>query len=70
MEHKPEFVGRRCIPSLKGDKIFVGRSFKPKWGTVLGESRDGRCYRVLWDGRKSPQTLHKDFVILEDPHHG
>lgn len=36
--------------------------FAEKEGTVVGSSRMNRSVRVLFDGRKTPISLHRDYV--------
>lgn len=31
-------------------------------GRVVGESRDGKCWWIEWDGLKAPDCRHKSFV--------
>ena len=33
-----------------------------KQGTIIGSSRLNRSVRVLFDGRKSPMSLHRDYI--------
>ena len=35
-----------------------------KRGVIVGESRDGNCWRVLFDGTKSVASYHKSFISL------
>jgi hypothetical protein len=35
-----------------------------KEGTVVGSSRLNRSVRVLFDGRKTPMSLHRDYIKL------
>ena len=39
-----------------------------KQGTIIGSSRLNRSVRVLFDGRKSPISLHRDYIeqVLSD----
>lgn len=40
---------------------------KYRFGIVVGESRNGRCWRVRWAGTKTPTNYHKSFIhILPD----
>lgn len=57
-------VGTRCALSQAGKR---GMSYDhDRVGDVIGQSKDGTCWRVRWDGRKkrSIDTLHKDFIVL------
>ena len=33
-----------------------------KEGTVVGNSRLNKSVRVLFDGRKTPMSLHRDYI--------
>jgi len=57
----------RCVLSGEGLEIHPGRGWPNREGTVCGESRDGCCWKVRWDGTRTPQTYHKSFIILLDP---
>ncbi|MGC1560304.1 MAG: hypothetical protein WA820_10705 [Bradyrhizobium sp.] len=35
-----------------------------KEGTIVGGSRLNSSVRVLFDGRKSPMSLHRDYIRL------
>jgi hypothetical protein len=46
---------------------FIRKTSADRSGIVVGIRRDGRCYYILWDGAKRPQTIFKDFVqIIEN----
>ena len=55
---KKEYTKQRCEYSQEGLKTFG----KQRRGYVLGESKDGRGWRLLWDGLKTTQVYAKDFV--------
>lgn len=59
-------IGARCTLTPDGKTIF---SFdQERVGDIVGQSRDGTCWRVHWDGRgaKSVDNLHKDFVYIHE----
>jgi hypothetical protein len=33
-----------------------------KQGAIIGSSRLNRSVRVIFDGRKSPMSLHRDYI--------
>jgi hypothetical protein len=33
-------------------------------GMIVGETKDGKCWKILWPGTKTPSTTHKSFVNL------
>ena len=37
---------------------------KNRLGTITGESHDGFCWNVCWDGNKTPGSIHKDFCEI------
>jgi len=61
--------GRQVLRISIGARIKMsklGRSrnrhFADKEGTVVGSGRLNRSFRVLFDGRKTPITLHQDYI--------
>lgn len=54
------FVGARIKMSKLGQSR--NRHFADKEGTVVGSGRLNRSFRVLFDGRKTPITLHQDYI--------
>jgi hypothetical protein len=38
--------------------------FAKRNGTVIGNSRVNNSVRVLFDGRKTPMSLHRDYIKL------
>ena len=54
------FVGARIKMSKLGKSR--NRHFADKEGTVVGSGRLNRSFRVLFDGRKTPITLHQDYI--------
>ena len=55
-----EMIGRRCCMSYKA----LEQDFKQKEGVITGESKDGRCWKILFDGRKCKSSYHKSFVAV------
>lgn len=33
-------------------------------GTIYGESREGKCYRIHWDGTVSRKNVLKEFIVI------
>jgi hypothetical protein len=63
--------GHTCTANLIGVRIkmsLLGAARNPhfaeKEGTVVGSGRLNCSIRVLFDGRKTPITLHRDYVEL------
>ncbi len=55
-------IGSRCQYSVEGL-----REVDPKCqqqGTIVGESRDGKSWRVLLDGYRSAAAFHKSFIEI------
>jgi hypothetical protein len=53
----------------KGDRVHLsefGCSRHPrdsdKKGTIVGQTRYPNSLRVIWDGSRSPVTMHKDYL--------
>ena len=57
---KKETTKQRCEYSEEGLRTFG----KQRRGYVLGESKDGRGWRLLWDGLKTTQVYAKDFINI------
>ncbi len=61
-----------CILSDKALENLQSR-FPNRVGTIAGESRDGRCYGVIWAGTKTRHTYHKSFIhimeVVKDINH-
>lgn len=38
----------------------------PQVGTIIGEGVGGVCWRVRFDGRITPKTIHKSFIDIEE----
>ena len=61
--------GRRFEMSDVGRKKFPRHA--DRRGTLVSESRDGRSWSVLFDGRSSSTSFHKSFVrVLEETERG
>jgi hypothetical protein len=61
--------GRQASRILIGARIKMSklgglrnRHFAEKAGTVVGSGRLNSSFRVLFDGRKTPITLHEDYI--------
>jgi len=51
---------QRCEYSQEGLKTFG----KQRRGYILGKSKDGRAWRVLWDNLKTPNVYANDFINI------
>ena len=49
----------RCGLTEKGLKSFQNRQ-----GYIVGETRDGKSWIILWDNLKNNQRFHKDFIKI------
>jgi hypothetical protein len=54
------FIGVRVKMSKLGR--LRNRHFAEKIGTIVGSGRLNSSFRVLFDGRKTPITLHEDYI--------
>lgn len=54
--------GDRVQLSERGRKISRYSPDKYRAGTVVKDSRCSILFRVLWDGRRTTSTYHRDFV--------
>jgi hypothetical protein len=54
--------GSRVRLSDEAANMFPASSRKV--GTIVTESSDGQCWRILWDGNKSSSSFHKSFVVV------
>lgn len=58
---------KKCKMSEYGRNTFKGSSRQMVEGTIVGETKDGKCFKVLWPGLKSPRVYHKNFFeIIEE----
>jgi len=39
-------------------------------GRVVGETKDGACWRIIFDGTVTTQTFHKSFVKISHQQNG
>lgn len=53
-------VGRRVITNDN----YPMRRLHPdgRVGTIIGESHDRTCWRIVFDGVRTPSTIHKKFL--------
>jgi hypothetical protein len=58
--HSPLPMGTRFKMSALG--AARNPRLAQKQGTVIGGSRLNRSVRVMFDGRKSPMSLHRDYI--------
>lgn len=62
-------IGARCELSEKGRKRGTRQRYRKGVkveyaGKVVGESHDGSCWRILWDGRRQVTAMHKSFIAV------
>jgi hypothetical protein len=70
--HSVRSAGRSAAPPVAKGARFrmstLGAARNPrlaeKEGTIVGGSRLNSSVRVLFDGRKSPMSLHRDYIRL------
>jgi hypothetical protein len=55
---------QRCGYSCIWKNEISPNAKKDRIGFVVGETKDGECYYVLWNGRKSPETIHKTYIEI------
>lgn len=60
LEPFSKFKKIHCLLSQEGLNSFG----KQRYGYVVGESNDGRRWRVKWNGNKEPTAYAKDFIQL------
>ena len=53
---------QRCRLSAYGLRHLHGA--KQKSGVIVGESMNGTCWRIRFDGRKSVTSYRKDFIEI------
>lgn len=46
------------------NNVYYHRKLKGRLGTIVGESRDKRCWKVIWDGTKSRRDAYKDSIEI------
>ena len=51
----------RCSMSRMGLNTFG----KNRRGYIVGESRNGKCWIILWDYLKQKQKIHKSFIYID-----
>lgn len=59
---RPTFQSFPCELNKAG-REWLGREL-PRLGRVVGESRDKKCWAVVWDGLKTRSNYHKDFIAV------
>lgn len=58
---------RRCAISREGLDWFANKKGKPyTQGRIVGESRNKKCWIVLWDGFKNAEPFDKSFIMPLD----
>ncbi len=54
---------RQCGLTPEGVSQFRNTRLPPNVnGQIVGESRDGKCWSVRWEGKKYASAYHKDFI--------
>jgi len=62
---RPEFaIGSRCEFRAGGRRSL---RLQGRQGTVVGFAQTGNAVRVVFDGFKSPQTLHLSYLVPAAP---
>lgn len=56
-------IDARCTLTPEGKCDFPRNAARE--GQIVGESRDGHSWRVLWDGRTTGENLHKSYIIVK-----
>lgn len=66
---RPLEPGDRVAPSQKAIEGNVLTKNRDRKGTIVGRSRNVSCLNVLWDGTRTPQKLHREFLlrVLDEP---
>lgn len=57
--------GKRCKFSEEWRAAFTK---KDREGEIVGESRDGSCWTVKWDGVITPSAYHKSYITVIERH--
>ncbi len=57
--------GKRVKMSEEGHPR-IHRQNPKREGVIVGEGYGGTCWRVLWDGIKTPDAVHKSFITILD----
>ena len=55
-------IGCRCQYTPQGLRQIASKG--QQQGTIVGESRDGKSWRVLLDGYRSATAFHKSFIEI------
>ena len=61
-------IGQRCQLSSEAKTRGLKQTHwrdgvhKPYAGKVVGESEDGKCWLVVWDGLRHPRPLEKVLI--------
>ena len=54
------------VKGVRFELSKLGRARNPRFatreGTIIGNSRVNNSVRVLFDGRKTPMSLHRDYI--------
>lgn len=53
---------KRCRMSQEGRNNFKRSIRKNSEGWVVGETRDGKCFKVMWEGSKRSHIYLKEFI--------
>lgn len=51
-------VGRRVVTNDN----YPMRNHRGRVGTIIGESHDRTCWRIMFDNIRTPSTIHKSFL--------
>lgn len=55
---------KRCRMSKEGREELSRSVRKDSEGVIVGESKNGKCFKVLWEDNKTPHSYHKDFIEI------
>ncbi len=61
---RPIVIGTRVTLNDYGRRVF--HRMPDRGGEIVGECWTFTGWKVLWDGNRSPQQLHKTYVQRED----
>lgn len=53
-----------CKMSEEGIRSMVYSRRKFCGGNIVGQTKDGYCYKVVWHGSKTPCVYHKSYIEI------
>mgnify|MGYP000443870605 FL=1 len=55
----------RCVASEKAIMNgLIPKGLEDRKGTIIGKSRDDLSHRLIWDGSRTPTSMHKSFITI------